>query len=66
MRLGHPLSQYGYFREQELLSSHTGDSEPHHNGDYFPESETVRARSLPSSGVLRLKMHGAIDNCLII
>jgi len=49
MRLGHPLSQYGYFREQELLSTPTGVSAPHHNGDCFPESETVRARSLPLS-----------------
>jgi len=49
MRLGWPLRQYGYFREQELFSTPTGVSAPHHNGDCFPESATVRARSLPSS-----------------
>jgi hypothetical protein len=48
MRLGWPLSQYGYFKEK-LLSTPTGVSAPHHNGDCFPESETVRARILPSS-----------------
>jgi len=49
MKMGWLLNQYGYFREQELLSTPTGVSAPRHNGDCFPESENVRARSLPSS-----------------
>jgi hypothetical protein len=49
MRLGWPLSQSGYFREEKLLFTPTGVSAPHHNGYYFPESETVRARILLSS-----------------